>query len=119
VMTRGHQVPAGEALALASSSVRCDIVDDVFTVLRRGDATLHDLDQIKVPTLILWGDHDRILPIDVHSPRLRAEIPGVQFRVVRGVGHTPMWDDPGLFAQAIVDHVSAAVRAAPESTVAA
>jgi pimeloyl-ACP methyl ester carboxylesterase len=119
VMTRGHQVPAGEALALAQSSVRCDIVDDVFTVLRNGDAGLHDLDQIKVPTLIVWGDKDRILPLETHSPRLRAEIPGVQFRVVPGIGHTPMWDDPGLIAQAIADHVSAATQAAPESPVAA
>lgn len=119
VMTRGHQVPASEALALARSSVRCDIVEDVFTVLRRGDATLHDLDRIAVPTLILWGEKDRILPLDVHAPRLRAEIPGVRFDVVPGVGHTPMWDDPGLFAQAIVDHVSAAANPAPAARVAA
>jgi pimeloyl-ACP methyl ester carboxylesterase len=119
VMTRGHLVPAGEALALARSSVRCDIVDDVFTVLRNGDAGLHDLDRIKVPTLIVWGDKDRILPMDVHAPRLRAEIPGVEFRVARGIGHTPMWDDPALIARAITDHASAAAKAAPEPSVAA
>ena len=66
VMARGHLVPPAEALALARSSVRCDIVEDVYEVLRRGDAALHDLDQVRVPTLIVWGDRDRILPIDVH-----------------------------------------------------
>jgi pimeloyl-ACP methyl ester carboxylesterase len=108
VMTRGHQVPAAEALALARSSIRCDIVDDVFAVLRNGDAGVHDLDRITVPVLVTWGDKDRILPLPVHSPRLREEIPGVEFRVMPGVGHTPMWDDPGLIAATIGDFAARA-----------
>jgi pimeloyl-ACP methyl ester carboxylesterase len=103
VMTRGHQVPAAEAVGLARSAVNCAIVDDVFAVLRSGDAAVHDLDQIKVPVLVTWGTKDRILPMDVHSPRLRAEIPGLEFRVHPGIGHTPMWDDPGLIASTIGD----------------
>ena len=117
VMTRGHQVPAAEALALARSSVRCDIVQDVYAVLRAGDATLHDLDRVAVPTLILWGDKDRILPLDVHAPRLREEIPGVEFRVLHGIGHTPMWDDPVALTKAIVDF-TAAVAAPTAASVA-
>jgi pimeloyl-ACP methyl ester carboxylesterase len=108
VMTRGHQVPAAEALALARSSVRCDIVEDVYAVLRAGDAALHDLDKVTVPTLILWGERDRILPLKRHSARLREEIPGVEFRTVPGIGHTPMWDDPGLLIKAIIDFTTAA-----------
>jgi pimeloyl-ACP methyl ester carboxylesterase len=114
VMTRGHQVPAAEALALARSSIRCDIVEDVYTVLRNGDAALHDLDKIDVPVLVAWGDKDRILPLPVHSPRLREEIRGLEFRTMPGVGHTPMWDDPGLIAATIGDFAAkAAGTAAP------
>jgi pimeloyl-ACP methyl ester carboxylesterase len=122
VMTRGHQVPAAEALALARSSIRCDIVEDVYTVLRTGDAALHDLDQIDVPVLIAWGDKDRILPLAVHSPRLREEIRGLAFRTMPGVGHTPMWDDPGLIAATIGDFAAkaaAGVAAAPAPPVSA
>ncbi|MCW3021964.1 MAG: alpha/beta fold hydrolase [Conexibacter sp.] len=120
VMTRGHQVPAAEALALARSSIRCDIVEDVYTVLRTGDAALHDLDQIDVPVLIAWGDKDRILPLAVHSPRLREEIRGLAFRTMPGVGHTPMWDDPGLIAATIGDFAAkAAAGAAPATPVSA
>jgi pimeloyl-ACP methyl ester carboxylesterase len=108
VMTRGHQVPAAEAVALARSSVRCEIVQDVYTVLRAGEAALHDLQKIDVPVLISWGDKDRILPIEVHSPRLREEIPGVELRVTPGLGHTPMWDDPGLIATTIGDFAARA-----------
>lgn len=108
VMTRGHQVPAGEALALARSSIRCDIVEDVYAVLRNGDAALHGLEDIDVPVRITWGDHDRILPMERHAPRLRAEIPNLDFRVHRGVGHTPMWDDPRLIAREIAEHAAGA-----------
>ncbi|MET0601089.1 MAG: alpha/beta hydrolase [Baekduia sp.] len=112
VMTRGHQVPAAEAIALARSSVRCDVVEDVYAVLRSGEAMVRDLDKIDVPTLITWSDNDRILPMDVHSPRLREEIRGLEFRVTPGVGHTPMWDDPGLFAATIGDFVARAASQA-------
>ena len=115
VMTRGHQVPAAEAVALARSSVRCAIVEDIFAVLRAGEASLHDLDQVKVPVLITWGDKDRILPLDVHAPRLREELSDLEFRVTPGLGHTPMWDDPGQIAAAIGDfaakHASATAPA--------
>jgi pimeloyl-ACP methyl ester carboxylesterase len=117
VMTRGHQVPAAEAVGLARSSLNCAIVEDVYAVLRAGDAALHDLQTIDVPVLVTWGDKDRILPIDVHSPRLREQIPGIEFRVTPGLGHTPMWDDPGLIASAIADFATR--HAAPAPTPAA
>ena len=40
------------------------------------------------------------------------QIPGVQFRVLPGLGHTPMWDDPGLIAATIGDFAAAAARPA-------
>jgi pimeloyl-ACP methyl ester carboxylesterase len=113
VMTRGHQVPAAEAIGLAQSSVRCSIVEDVYAVLRSGQASLLDLDRIAVPTLITWGDKDRILPMDAHSPRLREEIKGLEFRVHPGIGHTPMWDDPGLIATTIGDFAARAATTPP------
>jgi pimeloyl-ACP methyl ester carboxylesterase len=116
VMARGHLVPPGEALALARSSVNCDIVEDVFEIVRRGDSGLHDLDRVDVPTLIVWGDRDRILPMDWFAPRLREEIPGLEFRVLRGLGHTPMWDDPTLIAATIAWFVSGVADRTPAPT---
>lgn len=104
-MRHGEQVPAGEAVALARSSIRCQVVEDVFAGIRSGEALLHDLDQVRVPTLIAWAEHDRILPLERHQHRFRAEIPGVTFRVLPGVGHVPMSDDPALVAATITDWV--------------
>jgi pimeloyl-ACP methyl ester carboxylesterase len=112
VMARGHLVPAEEALRLVRSSVRCDVVDDVFATMRDGSGRVTDLDRIEVPTLIAWGELDRLLPMDRHAARFRTEILGVEFRVLRGLGHTPMWDDPNRVAETIGDFAAAAPAAA-------
>jgi pimeloyl-ACP methyl ester carboxylesterase len=112
VMTRGDQVPPDEAVALARSSIRCTVVEDVFATIRSGTARVTDLDRIDCPVLIAWGDRDRILPMARHAGRFRREIPGAEFRVLRGVGHTPMWDAPGLIASLIAEFATAAEQRA-------
>ena len=107
VMVRGELVPPKEAVQLVRSSVNCSVVDDVFATIRSGDALLRDLDTIKCPVRVVWGDKDRILPLAKHGPRFRDEIRGVDFRVIHGIGHTPMWDDPGLIAAQIADFATA------------
>jgi pimeloyl-ACP methyl ester carboxylesterase len=119
VMTRGEQVSITEAIALAESSARCSVVDDVFETIRSGQALLTDLDRIACPVLVAWGEKDRILPMDRHAPRFRREIPGVDFRVMPGLGHTPMWDDPGQISSLIADFAAAAQARSAQSTAAA
>ena len=103
IMSRGHLVPAEEAVLLTRSSIRCAVVEDVFKTMRDGSGRVVDLDQVKAPTLVAWGEKDRLLPMDRHSERFRREIPAVPFEVMRGLGHTPMWDDPGQIAELIAD----------------
>jgi pimeloyl-ACP methyl ester carboxylesterase len=112
VMTRGDQMPATEAVALARSSIRCSVVDDVFATIRSGSARVVDLDRIACPVLVAWGSRDRILPLERHADGFRRGIPGVEFRVLPGVGHTPMWDDPTGIASVIADFATANARRA-------
>jgi pimeloyl-ACP methyl ester carboxylesterase len=112
IMARGHLVPAEEAVLLTRSSIRCSVVDDVFATMRDGSGRVVDLDQVKVPTLVVWGDKDRLLPMKHHADRFRTEIPGVRFEVLHGLGHTPMWDDPGRVAMAIGDFAANASASA-------
>ena len=111
VMARGHLVPAEEAVLMTRSSIRCSVVEDVFKTMRDGTGRVVDLDQVRAPTLIAWGEKDRLLPMDRHAERFRTEIPGGEFRVLRGLGHTPMWDDPGQIAETIADFAIAAQAA--------
>jgi pimeloyl-ACP methyl ester carboxylesterase len=112
VMTRGDQMPPAEAVALIRSSTRCSVVDDVFTTMRSGAGRLTGLEEVACPVLVAWGERDRILPMDRHAERFRREIEGVDFRVLPGVGHTPMWDAPGEIAAMIAEFASSAERRA-------
>lgn len=101
----GEQLPPAEATGMALSSLKCTVVEDVFAAIRSGDALCKDLDTITVPTLIGWAQYDRVLPMDAHLPFFRANMPQGAFRVLPGVGHVPMSDDPRLVADTIVDWV--------------
>ncbi len=45
------------------------------------------------PTLIVWGEHDHILPV-THGMRAHALLPQSTFVVFSGAGHEPHVDDP-------------------------
>jgi non-heme chloroperoxidase len=50
-----------------------------------------DIAQIKIPTLVIHGDRDRILPIEATGKRTAALIPGAQLHVVEGGPHGLNW----------------------------
>jgi pimeloyl-ACP methyl ester carboxylesterase len=108
MMTRGHLMPGIEALRMANSSLRCGVVDDVFATMRDGSARVVDLDRVSCPVLVVWGEHDRVLPPDRHAEHFRRGIAGVEFRLLPGLGHVPMWDDGALISRTIGDFAAAA-----------
>ena len=60
------------------------------------------LGQISVPTLVLWGDSDRI--VDPGYGRAYADaIPGAGFRMLAATGHVPQIETPGQLLGAIQD----------------
>ena len=46
------------------------------------------LHRISVPTLLLWGDHDKIIPAG-YGPAFRDLIPGARLEVFANCGHVP------------------------------
>ncbi len=51
------------------------------------------LSEITQPTLILWGDQDRVFPFAT-GETLHATIPGSRFERIRQAGHIPQWEAP-------------------------
>jgi pimeloyl-ACP methyl ester carboxylesterase len=49
--------------------------------------------EVGVPTLILWGDRDRLIP-PAHGERFQREIGGSRLVVFPGLGHVPHEEDP-------------------------
>ena len=52
-----------------------------------GYDTTNDLDKIKLPTLIILGDDDRIIPTLDHSKLLHEKIPNSKLEIIANTGH--------------------------------
>jgi pimeloyl-ACP methyl ester carboxylesterase len=66
-----------------------------------------------VPTLILWGDRDPIIPAR-HGIRAHELMPGSRLRIFDGAGHFPHHDDPPGFAAAITEFVDTTQPSEPD-----
>jgi pimeloyl-ACP methyl ester carboxylesterase len=55
-----------------------------------------------MPTLLIWGDHDRIIPVD-HAYEAHDAMPGSRLEIFEGAGHYPHRDDPQRFVRVLRD----------------
>lgn len=58
-----------------------------------------------LPTLLLWGARDRVIPL-AHATEAHQAIPGSRLRVLRDAGHFPHVDDPSQVAEHILDFLA-------------
>ena len=63
------------------------------------------LDRIAVPTLVLAGEEDILIPVGV-SRRLQEAIAGAVWRTTRG-GHACLWEHPQAFNAALLEFLDA------------
>lgn len=61
------------------------------------DYLLDYLKQIKVPTLLLWGENDQVTTMDV-AETFHKNIPNSQLVTIKNCGHAPMIEHPEWFA---------------------
>ena len=52
-----------------------------------------ELGSISVPTTIIWGSEDRIIPVD-YAYQLHSLIHGSHLEIINGAGHTPQTSNP-------------------------
>jgi pimeloyl-ACP methyl ester carboxylesterase len=69
-----------------------------FLKARVGWATLRE---IEAPTLVIWGDTDRLVAPDL-APYVAAAVPDSRLLVLEDVGHTAMMEVPDVTARAIL-----------------
>jgi len=60
------------------------------------------LPRIAAPTLVIWGEHDKICPVSI-GHRIVASIPGSRLVVIEGAAHNPMWEQPDEFDREVLD----------------
>ena len=65
------------------------------------------LHRISVPTLLVWGDDDRLVPLP-HGEAYAKLIPGAELRVIENCGHVPHVERADAFVTAVTDHIGRA-----------
>ena len=66
------------------------------------ELTAARLARITIPTLVVWGQYDRLVPI-ADGEGYAAAIPGARMVVIPDVGHAPMIEAPVPFLKAVGD----------------
>jgi pimeloyl-ACP methyl ester carboxylesterase len=76
---------------------------------RNGWATLR---KVAAPTLVVWGDTDRLVAPDL-APYVAAAIPDSRLTVLENIGHTAMMEDPVTTARMMAALLSDVARSHP------
>ena len=58
----------------------------------------------RVPTLIIWGDEDPIIPVS-HADTAHEALPGSRLVIMPGVGHFPHCEQPREFSRLVTDFI--------------
>jgi pimeloyl-ACP methyl ester carboxylesterase len=71
---------------------------------------IHRLRRVKAPTLIVWGRHDRLVPL-AHGEAYCNAIKGARLKVIERCGHSPQLEQPAEMAETIRQFVGISAAA--------
>jgi pimeloyl-ACP methyl ester carboxylesterase len=98
-----RMTPAQVAAAfedIATCTALAEILDGA-----RDNGPIKPLADVGCRVRIAWGLNDRMLPFMRYGAPILAAVPDAEFKLMPGVGHVPMIDDPALVADTILDFV--------------
>jgi pimeloyl-ACP methyl ester carboxylesterase len=58
----------------------------------------------ELPTMVIWGDRDSLIPV-AHARRAREAMPSSRIELFPDAGHYPHLDDPERFARVLLDFI--------------
>ena len=92
--------------SLAGAENRRAFVRTIRGVIEPGGQTISALDRLylaaHLPTLIVWGNQDDIIPVK-HAATAHEAIPGSRLALLVGVGHFPHIEAPDRFLSVLID----------------
>ncbi len=109
VLRRGRMAPSGDLAVLArgfasldSGGARRAFLHTVRSVIEPSGQRVSARDRLHLaavlPTLIVWGERDSIIPVE-HGLHAHEAMPGSRLEVFPGAGHIPHHADPERFAR--------------------
>jgi pimeloyl-ACP methyl ester carboxylesterase len=97
-----------EVLDALNDAAACTVVQPLLAAIARDGQLAHS--PATCPIVIAWPEHDRLLKLEQYGRPLLALVPGAELVVLPGLGHAPMYDDPGVVADTILEVTRAADR---------
>ncbi len=95
--------------SLAGAENRKAFVRTIRGVIEPGGQTVSALDRLylaaHLPTLIVWGDRDDIIPVS-HGHAAHDAIPGSRLEILERVGHFPQSEAPDRFLAVLEDFLA-------------
>jgi pimeloyl-ACP methyl ester carboxylesterase len=96
--------------SLADADARRAFVQTLRSVVDRYGQRVNARDRLyltaEVPTLIVWGTHDPVIPV-AHAHDAHASLPRSRLELFDGVGHYPHCEDPEKFVRVLEAFVDA------------
>ncbi|MFE3193593.1 alpha/beta fold hydrolase [Nocardia sp. NPDC059240] len=105
VCEHGDRLTTEQALVACYDALACTLMADLPDPMIAQTDPYGDL---RIPILIAWGEHDRLLTTPRYSAPWRALAPTATWHTHPGVGHVPMFDDPAMITDTIIDWVTRA-----------
>ena len=94
--------------SLTDPANRAAFVRTMRAVIEPGGQAVSATDRLylarEMPTLIVWGDRDKVIPVG-HAYQAHEAMPHSRLEIVPGVGHFPHVEDPFRFVEILVDFV--------------
>jgi pimeloyl-ACP methyl ester carboxylesterase len=101
-MGRGHRT-------LSDGDSRAAFLHTLRAVVDHGGQRVNASNRLylaqHVPFLLLWGEHDSIIPVS-HGREAHEALPNSELVVLERSGHFPQLDEPELFLEAILDFIA-------------
>lgn len=95
--------------SLSGAQNRGAFLRTLRAVVDPGGQTVSAMDRIylaaRMPTMIVWGDQDPIIPIE-HAYAAHERIEGSRLEVMEGCGHFPHVEEPARFAALLEDFIA-------------
>lgn len=95
--------------SLAESPNRRAFLRTLRSVIEPGGQSVSAMDRLylaaAVPTMIVWGDKDGIIPVE-HAHAANEAIPGSRLEILAGVGHFPQVEASERFTEVLLDFLA-------------
>ena len=95
--------------SLTESANRQSFIRTIRSVIDPGGQTINAMDRLylaeEIPTLIVWGDCDTVIPVS-HAFAAHEAIPGSRLEIIEGSGHFPHVEAPDRFLDVLVDFLA-------------